>query len=679
MSRSIRTTLLILLGSLVLVVQGVLVYFVSTTTYSKSLADAQGQLEQVASALSRSASDFGVYQMQFVQGVARLPELRELLLGQGDEQHAADMLAGLSMASDAVNTLYLFNAQGTQVVTMAKGKAAKLSALADREYIQAALAGQPGYSSAPTKSIATGKLIVSVTAPIFDDAGKSVGGVGMSYVLDGLIKEYVEGVRIGNTGHPFILSPKGVMVAHPNAELLLKDVSQEPGMAAILASPQGRTEYTSEGTVRQAVWTRVPTWNWVLAFAMDMDEIEAAAISQRNFLLVLGGVAVLALIVVALLALDVIVVKPLKQLERFAAAVAGGQLNATLPLVRRNEIGKLGDSLRSMVQSLKDKIQDADDKQRQAQAESERAAAATREAEAARTAAERARVEGMLQAAGQLESIVEIVTTASEELAAQIEQSSQGAQDQSRRVTETATAMEEMTATVLEVARSASEAADSADKAKGRAEGGATVVDQVIHGIKDAQTQALSLKADMTALGKQAESIGQILNVISDIADQTNLLALNAAIEAARAGDAGRGFAVVADEVRKLAEKTMTATKEVGSAIRDIQNGTRKNVDNVERAVASIDSATSLAGQSGEALGSIVNLVETTSEQVRSIATAAEEQSATSEQINRSIEAINQISQETSDAMQQSANAVTELADQALKLKRVVERLKDAR
>ena len=111
-------------------------------------------------------------------------------------------------------------------------------------------------------------------------------------------------------------------------------------------------------------------------------------------------------------------------------------------------------------------------------------------------------------------------------------------------------------------------------------------------------------------LGKQAQGIGQILNVISDIADQTNLLALNAAIEAARAGEAGRGFAVVADEVRKLAEKTMTATGEVGEAIRNIQVGTQKNMSNVEQSVQAVVSATALADKSGNALVDIVNLVE---------------------------------------------------------------------
>ncbi len=120
--------------------------------------------------------------------------------------------------------------------------------------------------------------------------------------------------------------------------------------------------------------------------------------------------------------------------------------------------------------------------------------------------------------------------------------------------------------------------------------------------IQHAHELASHLKADMAELGTQAQGIGQIMNVIADIADQTNLLALNAAIEAARAGDAGRGFAVVADEVRKLAEKTMTATNEVGSAIRGIQKSARKNIDNTEKATAAIEEGTGMARRSGDVL-----------------------------------------------------------------------------
>ena len=361
-------------------------------------------------------------------------------------------------------------------------------------------------------------------------------------------------------------------------------------------------------------------------------------------------------------------------LQNVATEIAGGNLDASFKPV--SGTGGVYAVLIKMVSTLKEKIAEANAKSEDAARQTKAAEEATQVAEQAKQQAERAKAEGMLQAAAKLEDVAAIISSASEELAAQVEQSSRGAEEQSGRVGETATSMEEMNATVLEVARNASQAAETSEQAKRKAQEGSGVVGDVVREIGQVEHHALELKSDMATLGGQADSIGRIMNVISDIADQTNLLALNAAIEAARAGEAGRGFAVVADEVRKLAEKTMTATKEVGTAISDIQEGTKKNVANVERTVDQIEKATGLAGKSGEALNAIVGLVDLSTDQVRSIATASEQQSAASEEINRAIEDISRISSETSDAMRQSAQAVTELAGQAQVLSRLIDELK---
>ncbi len=282
----------------------------------------------------------------------------------------------------------------------------------------------------------------------------------------------------------------------------------------------------------------------------------------------------------------------------------------------------------------------------------------------------------MLQVARDASEISDRVAAASEELAAQVEQISRGAEVQRSRVESTASAMTEMNSTVLEVARNAGQASEQSDGTRQKAEEGADLVNKVVSSINAVNTVAVTLQDNMQELGKQAESIGGVMNVISDIADQTNLLALNAAIEAARAGEAGRGFAVVADEVRKLAEKTMTATQEVGSSISAIQHSARVNIDEVGAAVKSITDATGLANSSGEALKEIVDLAGANSSVVTSIATAAEEQSATSEEINRALEEINKVVAETTDGMVQSSAAVQDLSRMAQELRRVMEGLK---
>ncbi len=174
------------------------------------------------------------------------------------------------------------------------------------------------------------------------------------------------------------------------------------------------------------------------------------------------------------------------------------------------------DAMQQMVGTLKSKIAEAEDKTRQAASKEQEALTAMREADEARRQAESARRDGMLQAAQKLEGVVEVVSSASEELSAQIEQSDKGAEEQSRRVAETATAMEEMNASVLEVARNAGGAADVSENARRMADEGSTIVGQVVDGIGQVQQQSLALKRDMEELGRQAESIGQIMNVISD-------------------------------------------------------------------------------------------------------------------------------------------------------------------
>ena len=368
--------------------------------------------------------------------------------------------------------------------------------------------------------------------------------------------------------------------------------------------------------------------------------------------------------------------RPLGRATSFAVSVSEGNLGETLEVTNKDEIGTLADALRKMLENLKAKILESDQKSKQAESEAAKSQKASEEANEAKRQAEVAKRDGMLQAASHIDVVVERLTTASEELSAQVEQAGRGAELQRERAGETATAMEEMNATVLEVAKNAGQASESSDAARQMAENGSSVVQRVIEAISQVQSQAATLKENMGSLGKQAEEISKIMNVIEDIADQTNLLALNAAIEAARAGEAGRGFAVVADEVRKLAEKTMNATQEVSQAITAIQAGARKNIQNTDDASKAVENATTLAGKSGEALTEIVRLVDSAADQVRSIATAAEQQSSASEEINRSIEEINRISSETSQVMGESARAIQELSMQARELQGLVEDLK---
>ena len=236
--------------------------------------------------------------------------------------------------------------------------------------------------------------------------------------------------------------------------------------------------------------------------------------------------------------------------------------------------------------------------------------------------------------------------------------------------------MNEMNATVQEVAKNAADASGAAENTRVSATNGAEIVRGALESIGEVHSVSLALKDDMGKLNEHALSISKIMGVISDIADQTNLLALNAAIEAARAGEAGRGFAVVADEVRKLAEKTMASTNDVGNAIKAIQESTAQSVEAMDSALGAVEKATRYAQDSGAALHQIVESVGGAADQVSAIATASEQQSAASEEINQSIVQVNDMSGQTATAMDEAAKAVAELAAQARRLSDLVADMK---
>lgn len=279
--------------------------------------------------------------------------------------------------------------------------------------------------------------------------------------------------------------------------------------------------------------------------------------------------------------------------------------------------------------------------------------------------------------ASQCGVISEEVGAAAEDLASRIENANADATSQRERMQETAAAMEQMNAAVLEVASNAASAAEQAADASGKSRQGAQRVHRLVEQIGRVDGVIEALASRIADLGSRADGIGQVMNVINDIADQTNLLALNAAIEAARAGDAGRGFAVVADEVRKLAEKTMSATQEVGSVIRAIQESTKAAASEMTEATLAVEEATSGATDSGKALEDILALSERTSDQVGAIATAAEEQSASSEQINRAIDEVNGLAGQTMAIMNRAATDVFSLAGQANDLSRLITGIRD--
>ncbi len=278
----------------------------------------------------------------------------------------------------------------------------------------------------------------------------------------------------------------------------------------------------------------------------------------------------------------------------------------------------------------------------------------------------------MKTVAEEADQISRHVFSNAEELSRKVERVQSGARLQTERIIDTSMSMDEMSNSLLHIAHGASATAASAGAAMEKAHEGSLVVEKSIQALERVYSLSSDLKGNMHLLGEQARSIGDIINVINDIADQTNLLALNAAIEAARAGDAGRGFAVVADEVRKLAEKTVGATQQVSESIGNIQKMAYLNVDNTEVAFKAIQEANDLVAQSGETLDQIVTYSKDAASQVQQIAASTEEQTASHEIITAAVSEVKQIAEDTVEGMEASTASIGDLTQQAEELKNLI-------
>jgi len=361
--------------------------------------------------------------------------------------------------------------------------------------------------------------------------------------------------------------------------------------------------------------------------APELKAVQAGSITM------LSVTTVLALLIGAALSVLITrsVVRPLNQAVSVADQLANGNLNAEIEVKGSDETARLLSALRNTVHGLKDMI-------------------------------------------GSINSAANDMAGHAERLNKLTDQTHQGTQAQQAETDQVAVAINQMTASVQEVAQNAISAAGAAEDANRQAGSGSGVVQNTIGTINELADAVEKTSNKLLDLERETVNIGSILDVIRGIAEQTNLLALNAAIEAARAGDQGRGFAVVADEVRTLAQRTQASTEEIQALIERLQHGAQSAVAVMEVGKERADSCVGRASEAEDALQAITLAVSTINEMNTQIATAAEQQSAVSEEINQSVIRVRDYSEQSAGSVAQTSDSAGDMNRLAAQLQQLVTR-----
>ncbi|MEA2059959.1 MAG: methyl-accepting chemotaxis protein [Thermodesulfobacteriota bacterium] len=627
---------LILGGILAALLPLIVVGIFSIISSSKALLSiANGRAEMAANNVAMLTDEFLKQEKKLAEQLALEPLIHKTAeeVFQNGVDNAGSSLNSLdqllkkhqNQSSESYDMFFVTDKEGNIISDNFDGESRKKHvSVADRDFFLASRTGKTAIGT-PIRSKVNNNPVVVLSIPLKTSSGQ-FAGVFASVVRLKALSDKITGIKVGKTGYPFMTNEKGVVIAHPNPDLILKlNLNTLEGMESItakmMAHQSGVEEYVYKGVDKIAGFAPVAMTGWSVCAAQDQDEFLAPVRAIRNVIVV---VAILFLVLTLVAVLWIIrgIMAQLggepSEIARIADSIANGDFTIEFNADDKHITGVYA-NIKTMADNLSTMFKD-------------------------------------------INGGVQTLTSSSTELSAISQQMANGSEQTSERANNVATAAEEMVTNMNSVAAATEQTAANIQMIVSATEEMSATVNEIASNTakgRETTTEAVSkaeaVSGKVDKLGRVTSEISKVTETIADISEQTNLLALNATIEAARAGEAGKGFAVVAEEIKALAQQTAEATGEIGKRIEDVQSTTSESVAAIE------------------AIVKIINVID---DIVTSVATAIEEQTSTTQEISSNVSQASEGVQEVNENVNQTSTVVGDVTNDIHQVSQAAEEMK---